>query len=145
MPIGKGEIRRQGQRVALLVFGTLLDNALEAAEELNATVASMRFVKPMDEDLIRELARNHELLVTIEEGCIPGGAGAGVLEFLQQQEFQTPVLNLGIPDRYIEAAKHPEQLAECDLDKDGIIRSVTDRLGRTTVESIDISTSQTTA
>ena len=145
LPIGKGEIRRQGQRVALLVFGTLLDNALEAAEELNATVASMRFVKPMDEDLIRELARNHELLVTIEEGCIPGGAGAGVLEFLQQQEFQTPVLNLGIPDRYIEAAKHPEQLAECDLDKDGIIRSVTDRLGRTTVESIDISTSQTTA
>ena len=144
LPIGKGEVRRQGQRVALLVFGTLLGNALEAAEELDATVANMRFVKPMDEELVKELAQSHELLVTIEEGCIAGGAGSGVLEYLQQQELHAPVLNLGIPDRYIEAAKHSEQLAECGLDKDGIIRSVTERLERIPVGSIDIKSQQTT-
>ena len=143
LPIGKGEIRRQGQRVALLVFGALLDNALQAAEELNATVANMRFVKPMDERLLKELAHSHELLVTIEEGCIPGGAGAGVVEYLQQQELSVPVINLGIPDRYIEAAKHSEQLAECQLDKAGIIRTVEGRLERITVKSISLN-SQTT-
>ena len=145
LPIGKGEIRRKGQRVALLVFGTLLDNALEAAEKLDATVANMRFVKPMDEELISELARSHELLVTIEEGCIPGGAGAGVLEYLQQQELNIPVLNLGIPDRYIEGAGHSEQLAECGLNRDGIIRSVEARLERIQVASINVASEQTTA
>ena len=119
LPIGKGEIRRKGQRVALLVFGTLLDNALQVAEELDATVANMRFVKPMDEELVKELSQSHELLVTIEEGCIAGGAGAGVLEYLQKEALNVPVLNLGIPDRYIEAAKHNEQLAECGLDRGG--------------------------
>ena len=144
LPIGKGEIRRKGQRVALLVFGTLLDNALQAAEELDATVANMRFVKPMDEELVKELAQSHELLVTIEEGCIPGGAGAGVLEYLQKEALNVPVLNLGIPDRYIEAAKHNEQLAECGLDREGIIRSVNERLDRTQIESIDVVNEQTT-
>lgn len=144
LPVGKGEIRRQGQRVALLVFGTLLGNALEAAEQLDATVANMRFVKPMDEELVKELAHSHELLVTIEEGCIPGGAGAGVLEFLQKEGLNVPVLNLGIPDRYIEAAKHSEQLKECGLDKDGIINSVKERLDRTPIESIDVASKQTT-
>ena len=135
LPIGKGEIRRKGQRIALLVFGTLLDNALQAAEELDATVANMRFVKPMDEDLVSELARSHELLVTIEEGCIPGGAGAGMLEYLQKEALNVAVLNLGIPDRYVEAAKHAEQLEECGLDRNGIIRSVKERLDRTQVKS----------
>ena len=145
LPIGKGEIRRQGQRVALLVFGTLLDNALQAAEELDATVANMRFVKPLDEALVSELARSHELLVTLEEGCIPGGAGAGVLEYLQQRELSVPVLNLGIPDRYIEAAKHSEQLAECSLDRNGIINSVKERLSRTPVKSLDVTSDKTPA
>ena len=144
LPIGKGEIRRKGQRVALLVFGTLLGNALLAAEELDATVANMRFVKPMDEALVSELARSHELLVTIEEGCIPGGAGAGVLEYLQKEALNIPVLNLGIPDRYIEAARHAEQLEECGLNRDGIIHAVKKRLDRTQVKSIDVVSEQTT-
>lgn len=131
LPIGKGEIRRMGYRVALLVFGTLLGNALEAAEELDATVANMRFVKPLDATMVKELASQHELLVTLEEGCIAGGAGAGVLEYLQQEKIQVPLLNLGIPDRYIEAASHREQLAECSLDKGGIIDAVNQRLKRT--------------
>lgn len=130
LPIGKGEIRRKGNRVALLVFGTLLGNALAAAEFLDASVANMRFVKPLDEQLVKELAANHELLVTIEEGCIAGGAGAGVMEYLQKQEINVPVLNLGIPDIYIEAANHKAQLAQCGLDKEGIIRAVRDRMER---------------
>ncbi|WP_299728702.1 1-deoxy-D-xylulose-5-phosphate synthase [uncultured Endozoicomonas sp.] len=138
LPIGKGEVRRQGNRVAILVFGTVLGNALEAGEVLDATVVSMRFVKPLDESLIRELAAHHELLVTVEEGCIAGGAGSGVLEFLQQQEINVPILNLGIPDIYIEAASHQDQLTQCGLDKDGIIKSVRDRLDRTIVKSINI-------
>ena len=147
LPVGKGEIRRKGQQVALLVFGTLLDNALQAAEELDATVANMRFVKPMDKELVTELTKSHELLVTIEEGCIAGGAGAGVLEYVQQQALNTPVLNLGIPDSYIEAARHSEQLAECGLNKDGIIRSVAERLNRTPVQAIavDMASRKTTA
>ncbi len=124
LPIGKGEIRRQGQRVALLAFGTVLGNALTAAESLNATVANMRFVKPLDEDLILQLVSDHELLVTIEEGCIMGGAGSAVNEFLQQEGLTMPVINLGIPDRYIEAASHAEQLAECGLDAAGIQNAV---------------------
>ncbi len=143
LPIGKAEIRRHGQRVAFLVFGTLLGNALAAAEELNATVVSMRFVKPMDTGLIRELARNHELLVTVEEGCIAGGAGAGVLEFLQQQAVATPVITMGIPDDYIEAASHSEQLAECGLDSASMVKAIKTRLQRTNVQLVDLP--QTTA
>ncbi|OED44534.1 1-deoxy-D-xylulose-5-phosphate synthase [Endozoicomonas sp. (ex Bugula neritina AB1)] len=139
LPIGKGQIRRQGKRVAILAFGTVLDNAIQAGEELDATVANMRFVKPLDEDLIRELSRTHELLITIEEGCIAGGAGSAVLEFLQQQELSTPVVTLGIPDRYIEAAKHSEQLAECGLDKEGIVKAAVARLSRIKLKSIDLS------
>ncbi len=144
LPIGKGEIRRQGQRVALLAFGTVLGNALTAAESLNATVANMRFVKPLDEDLILQLVSDHELLVTIEEGCIMGGAGSAVNEFLQQEGLTMPVINLGIPDRYIEAASHAEQLAECGLDAAGIQNAVKNRLARLPKKSIRFTTSQAT-
>ena len=135
LPIGKGEIRRHGSRVALLVFGTVLGNALAAAEVLDATVANMRFVKPLDEALVKQLADSHELLVTIEEGCVAGGAGSGVMEYLQHQEMLVPVVSLGIPDTYIEAASHQEQLAQCGLDKDGIVRSVHDRMRRIAAKS----------
>ena len=138
LPVGKGEIRRKGERIAILAFGTVLDNALQAGEELDATVANMRFVKPLDEQLVRELARTHELLITVEEGCITGGAGSAVIEYLQQQELSTPVAVLGIPDRYIEAAKHSEQLAECGLDKAGIIKTAQERLSRIKRSSIDL-------
>ena len=130
LEIGKGEIRRQGKRVAILAFGTVLTNALEAAEQTGATVANMRFIKPMDTDLINELVKNHELLVTVEEGCISGGAGSAVNEYLNEQAMNVPVLNLGIPDRYIEAASHAQQLEECGLDPQGIVNSINDRLSR---------------
>ncbi|MGI9275788.1 MAG: 1-deoxy-D-xylulose-5-phosphate synthase [Endozoicomonas sp.] len=141
MEIGKGEIRRQGQRIAILSFGTVLADALKAGDELNATVANMRFVKPLDQDLIIELARDHELLVTVEEGCIAGGAGSAVSEFLHQQELLVPVLNLGIPDEYIEAATHAEQLAQCGLDVEGIRKAIENRLTRTEKDAIKVSRS----
>ncbi len=140
LPIGKGEVRRKGKRVAILAFGTVLESALEAGGELDATVANMRFVKPLDELLVHDLAKSHELLITVEESSITGGAGSAVLEYLQAQEISVPVVNLGIPDQYIEGAKHAEQLAECGLDKAGIIRAVEDRLSRITRKSIDLNT-----
>lgn len=138
LEIGKGEIRRQGSRVAILAFGTVLGNALKAAESLNATVANMRFIKPMDTRLIDELVKNHELLVTIEEGCISGGAGSGVNEYLNKQAMNVPIMNLGIPDRYIEAASHSQQLAECGLDSDSIVKAVNERLGREVRQTVSV-------
>lgn len=130
LPIGRGEIRRQGQGVAILSFGTLLGNALEAAEQVNATVANMRFVKPLDEALVVRLATRHELLVTLEEGCIMGGAGSAVIEVLKKAGLSVPVIQLGIPDQYIEAASHQDQLASCGLDADGIVKAIETRQAR---------------
>jgi 1-deoxy-D-xylulose-5-phosphate synthase len=124
LPYGKGEIRRQGQGVALLVFGTLLAPALVAAEGLNATVANMRWAKPLDVDLLRELARTHAALVTVEEGCLPGGAGAAVLEALQTMGLQVPVLALGLPDVFIDHGDPATLLAMQGLDAPGIQASV---------------------
>ncbi|MGB4059114.1 MAG: 1-deoxy-D-xylulose-5-phosphate synthase [Burkholderiaceae bacterium] len=124
LPYGKGEIRRQGQGVALLVFGTLLAPALVAAEGLNATVANMRWAKPLDVDLLRELARTHAALVTVEEGCLPGGAGAAVLEALQAMGLQVPVLALGLPDVFIDHGDPATLLAIQGLDAPGIQASV---------------------
>ena len=124
LPYGKGEIRRQGQGVALLVFGTLLAPALVAAEGLNATVANMRWAKPLDVDLLRELARTHAALVTVEEGCLPGGAGAAVLEALQAMGLQVPVLALGLPDVFIDHGDPATLLAMQGLDAPGIQASV---------------------
>ena len=130
MEIGKGEIRRKGQRVAILAFGTVLQNAIDAGEQIDATVANMRFVKPLDTTLITELAKTHELLVTVEEGCIAGGAGSAVSEFINETALNISVMNLGIPDRYIEGASHKEQLAECGLDSAGILKSIEQRIGK---------------
>lgn len=124
LPVGKGEIRRDGQRVALLAFGTLLGNALEVAESLDATVANMRFVKPLDESLILDLADRHDLLVTLEENSLQGGAGSAVNEFLMRTGHPVRVLNLGLPDCFIEQASQPEQLAEAGLDTAGILMAV---------------------
>ncbi len=124
LPIGRGEIVRTGQRIALLAFGSLVAPALTAAETLNATVANMRFVKPLDEALIRDLARDHDILVTLEENAIAGGAGSGVAEFLSSQGLVVRCIHLGLPDRYIDHAEHAEQLAMCGLDAPGIIASV---------------------
>ena len=138
MEIGKGEVCRQGKRVAILTFGTILNNAMKAAEQLDATVVNMRFIKPIDEELINELIKTHELLVTIEEGSVMGGAGSAVCEYLNDQAMNVPVMNLGIPDRYIEGATPAEQLAECGLDSDSIALAISGRLNRQARHSIAV-------
>src|SRR5690606_32096198 len=109
LPIGQGVLRREGRKVALLVFGVQLADALKVAERLDATVADMRFVKPLDEALVRRLAESHELLVTIEENAVMGGAGSAVAEFLAREGLMPSLLQLGLPDRYVEHAK-PAQM-----------------------------------
>lgn len=124
LPMGRGEIRRRGEKVAMLAFGSMLAPALQAAEELNATVANMRFVKPLDEEMVKELAASHELLVTVEENAVMGGAGSAVAESLERQGLNTPLLQLGLPDQFIEQGDHALLLQRCGLDSDGLIRSI---------------------
>jgi 1-deoxy-D-xylulose-5-phosphate synthase len=131
LPLGKGEVRREGKRVAILAFGAMLKPALEAGAELNATVANMRFVKPMDDDLVARLAASHELLVTVEEGVVNGGAGSAVLESLNAQGFNVPVLQLGLPDAFVEHGDSQQLLADCGLDRDGLLASIRNRLAQT--------------
>jgi 1-deoxy-D-xylulose-5-phosphate synthase len=126
LPIGKGEIRRRGHKVALLSFGTLLAAALEAGDKLDATVANMRFVKPLDHELVLELANSHDLLVSMEENAIIGGAGAEVARCLEMGRLKTPLLRLGLPDRFIDHGDQALMLAELGLDAAGIVRSIED-------------------
>ena len=128
LPIGKAEVRRHGTRVALLAFGSLLSAALGAGETLNATVVNMRFVKPLDEALLIRLARSHEFFVTIEENVVAGGAGSGVGELVGQLQLPARVLNLGLPDSYIEHGSPAQMLADCGLDVSGIVRQVRDAM-----------------
>ncbi|MFZ1851660.1 MAG: 1-deoxy-D-xylulose-5-phosphate synthase [Nitrosomonas sp.] len=128
LPVGRGEIRRQGEKVALLAFGSMLAPCLAAAEELNATVVNMRFIKPLDEELIASMAAKHDLLVTVEENTIMGGAGSAVTESLYKQKIYIKVLQLGLPDTFIDQGDHAQMLANCGLDKDGIVRSVNSAL-----------------
>jgi 1-deoxy-D-xylulose-5-phosphate synthase len=127
LTVGRGEMRREGRHVAILSFGALLKPALEAGNELNATVANMRFVKPLDRDLVVKLATSHELLVTVEENVVMGGAGSAVLELLAAEGLEIPVLQLGLPDRFVEHGDPQVLLADCGLDRDGIVRSVRER------------------
>jgi 1-deoxy-D-xylulose-5-phosphate synthase len=124
LEIGKGRLVREGQQIAILSFGTLLSAALGAADEINATVADMRFVKPLDTELIDALADDHALLVTIEENVIAGGAGSAVCEYLNQQGRWLPVLQLGLPDQFIDHGKHPQLLSDLGLDSAGILSSI---------------------
>jgi len=143
LPWGKGEIRRTSSkpvrgnapasqaaaRIAILSFGTLLYPALAAAESLDATVANMRFVKPLDHELVAELARTHDALVTVEDGCIMGGAGSAVMESLQAAGLNVPVLQLGLPDEFIEHGDASRLMAQCGLDAAGIEQAVLKRFG----------------
>jgi 1-deoxy-D-xylulose-5-phosphate synthase len=128
-PWGQGEIRRHGQRIAVLAFGTLLHPALVAAEHLGATVADMKFIKPLDTALVLELARTHEALVTVEEGCIMGGAGSAVMEALAAAGLSKPVLQLGLPDTFVEHGDPARLLSMCGLDAAGIEQSILKRFG----------------
>ncbi|MEN9379225.1 MAG: hypothetical protein RJB15_903 [Pseudomonadota bacterium] len=132
LPLGKGEIRRKstaptGKRVAILAFGTLLYTALEAAESLDATVANMRFVKPLDLELIQSLAADHDYFVTIEDGAIAGGAGSACLEVLTKLGIQKPLLQLGLPDEFIEHGDYQLLMTKCGLDVEGITNSIKQR------------------
>ena len=126
--IGKGEIRRQGKKIAILAFGSMLTPSLAAAEELDATVANMRFVKPLDVDLVMQLANSHDLIVTAEENTVMGGAGAAVIEALQAIRKNNNVLCLGLPDTFIEHGIHETMLAECGLDAKGIKAAIEKQL-----------------
>ena len=128
LPLGKGEIRRNGRKIAILAFGSMVKPGLGAAEELDATVANMRYVKPLDEELVAQLAAQHELLVTVEENVIMGGAGSAVLEALQRKGLQVPVLQIGLPDTFIDQGDPALQLAAAGLNKDGILKSIRTRL-----------------
>ena len=128
LPIGKGVVVREGTGAAILNFGTLLDSAVTVADQLNSTVADMRFIKPIDQALIRSLAETHDLLVTLEENGIAGGAGSAVIEFLAAEGIVMPVLQLGLPDKLIDHGTHAEQLVSINLDSDSIQSAITERL-----------------
>ncbi|MGZ5229472.1 MAG: 1-deoxy-D-xylulose-5-phosphate synthase [Burkholderiales bacterium] len=133
LPVGKGEIRREGGRsespkLAILAFGAMLQPSLKAAEALDATVANMRFVKPLDEALLLDLADRHDLLVTVEENVVMGGAGSAVLETLERNRLAVQVLQLGLPDRFVDQGDPGIQLADCGLTAEGILRSIRTRL-----------------
>lgn len=135
VPIGKGIVVREGAGTAILNFGTLLDSAVTVANQLNSTVADMRFIKPIDKELIRSLAETHDLLVTLEENSIAGGAGSGVIEFLAAEGIVMPVLQLGLPDKLIDHGTHAEQLVSINLDTASIQSAIVDRLKQLTLPS----------
>jgi 1-deoxy-D-xylulose-5-phosphate synthase len=130
LPIGKGRIVRSGSAVAILSFGTLLGSALTAAEKLGATVVDMRWVKPLDQALIEQLAGEYQLLVTLEENTIAGGGGSAVAEYLNSAGILVPQLQLGLPDKIIEHGKHRDLLAAIGLDADGIEERIRERMNK---------------
>ena len=124
LPIGKAELRRRGKRVALLAFGCTVQPCEQVGAELDATVVNMRFVKPLDEALLLEIARSHEFLLTAEDNVVAGGAGSGVAEFYAAHAIELPILHLGLPDRFLEHASREEMLADAGLDAAGIRRAL---------------------
>lgn len=134
LEVGKGEIVREStssgldRRTAILAFGAMLQPSLKAAEALGSTVANMRYVKPLDEALVLALAARHDLLVTVEENVIMGGAGSAVLETLERHGIVVPVLQLGLPDRFVDQGDPGIQLAHCGLTAEGILQSIRLRL-----------------
>ena len=128
VPVGEAVFRRDGRDVAILAFGSMLTPALAAAEEFNATVYDMRFVKPVDENIIRKAAGNHELVVTVEENAVMGGAGSAVNEVLIRDGYYVPALNLGLPDRFLEHGRPPDMLRKAGLDAVGIARAINEKL-----------------
>jgi 1-deoxy-D-xylulose-5-phosphate synthase len=136
LPLGRGLVRRSskarsGHRIALLAFGSMVAPALAAAEEFDATVVDMRFVKPLDTAVVLQLARSHDALVTLEENVVQGGAGSAVLEVLAASDLRVPVLQLGLPDRFIDHGDSALLLKECGLDAAGVAAAIRQRYGAT--------------
>ena len=126
--LGKAVVRRSGKSVAILAFGSMVTPALEVAEDLDSTLIDMRFVKPLDEEIIGDMAAKHQLIVTIEENTVMGGAGSAVNEFLLASNYQIPVLNLGLPDTFLEHGKVPKMLADVGLDATSIATAIKKKL-----------------
>lgn len=129
LPIGKAEVRRKGNKIALLAFGAIVAVAEKVAEQLDATVVNMRFVKPLDTELIKQLATENELLVTLEDNAAMGGAGSGVVEWLAEEKVQTDTLVIGIPDRYIQHGSREDCLADAGLDVESVSKTIHQHLG----------------
>ncbi len=128
LPIGKSELRRSGNKVAILAFGSMLTPAMAAGDALDATVVNMRYVKPVDAEMVERLSQSHELLVTVEENTVQGGAGSAVAECLMLQGRSTPLLQLGLPDNFVEQGEHGQLLSDCGLDAKGLIASINHKL-----------------
>jgi len=134
LPIGKAEVRRQGKDIAILSFGTLLDTALQVGEKLDATVVNMRFIKPLDEALIIDIALQHHTIVTIEENVIAGGAGSGINEVLASHHLTPHILNIGLPNYFVEHGSQAELLQQYGLDRDGIDKQITEFMAYNSVK-----------
>jgi 1-deoxy-D-xylulose-5-phosphate synthase len=128
LTVGKAETLRQGKNVAILAFGSMVEPARNAAEALDATLVNMRFVKPLDATLVQDMARTHDMIVTVEENALMGGAGSAVSECLHQAGLSTAVLQLGLPDTYIDHGKPKDLLASVGLDAQGILASIQHRM-----------------
>ncbi len=128
LPFGQAEKVREGNKVVLLVFGTLLSTAMEVAEEIDASVYNMRFVKPLDTSAIDAAVQQHDLVVTIEDNAIAGGAGSAVSEYLNSQHLTSNLLQIGFPDELINHGEPGELLADWQLDKAGILQSIQNRI-----------------
>lgn len=124
LEIGKAEIKHQGGRIAILAWGSMVTPSIEAGKQLGATVVNMRFVKPFDEALVLKMAKSHDVIVTVEENVLAGGAGSAINLFLQEQRILMPVLNIGLPDRFVEQGSREELLTLCGLDAKGILAQI---------------------
>ncbi|MBC3878250.1 1-deoxy-D-xylulose-5-phosphate synthase [Undibacterium sp. FT79W] len=133
--IGKGEVRREGNKIAILAFGSMLQPSLHAADILDATVANMRFIKPLDVELLKTLADSHDVLVTVEEGCKMGGAGSAVAEALADAGICKPLLILGLPDKFIDHGDPALLLSQCGLDSNGIVQAIRERFKLSTTST----------
>ncbi len=145
LPLGKGEMRRTssqpaGQRIAILAFGAMVAPSLAAANILDASVANMRFIKPLDDALVQQLAQSHDALVTVEEGCVMGGAGSACIESLLAAGIQRPILQLGLPDDFIAQGDPARLLANCGLDSAGIVQAIRQRFSTHTTQNLGAST-----
>jgi len=128
IPIGKAEIIKKGKKIALLTFGNMLDEALKVADKINATVVNMRFIKPLDIKLIRDLGSSHKLLVTLEENAISGGAGSAVLEVVSEYNLKCQTLRLGLPDKFVEQGGQEQLRKKYGLDAASIAKSIEKKL-----------------
>ncbi len=138
LPVGAAELRREGSEIALLAFGAMVATAETVAESLDASVVNMRFIKPLDEEMIVRMASRHRVLVTLEDNVTAGGAGSGVNECLAARGIEIPILNLGIPDEFIEHGSRQQCLADAGLDGDSVLSAIRDWIGQPATRQIGL-------